>query len=59
LHGRAQLREAEADLTLDVVRVSMHRPGEVAKAIQQTADVQAIALTRVVGWTSTSWTPKS
>jgi exonuclease VII large subunit len=42
----AQLREAEADLTLDVVRVSMHRPGEVVKAIRQVADVQAIALTR-------------
>jgi hypothetical protein len=43
---RAQLREAEDDLTLDLVRVSMHRPTDVAKAIRQAADVQAIALTR-------------
>jgi hypothetical protein len=28
---RAQLREAEDDLALDVVRVSMHRPAEVAR----------------------------
>jgi hypothetical protein len=43
---RAQLREAEADLALDVVRVSMHRPADVARAIRQAADVQAVALTR-------------
>jgi hypothetical protein len=56
---RAQLLEAEADLTLDVVRLSMHRPAEVARSIQQSTDVQAVALTRAVGKTSTSWTPKS
>jgi hypothetical protein len=43
---RAQLRDAEDDLALDVVRVSMHRPGDVARAIRQAADVQAVALTR-------------
>jgi exodeoxyribonuclease VII large subunit len=42
----AQLREAEADLALDVVRVSMHRPAVVARAIRQAADAQAVALTR-------------
>jgi exonuclease VII large subunit len=43
---RAQLREAEDDLALDVVRVSMHRPGDVARAIRQAAEVQAAALMR-------------
>jgi exodeoxyribonuclease VII large subunit len=48
---RAQLREAEADLDLQVVRVSMHRPGEVARAVRQAAGVQAVALTRGGGQT--------
>jgi exodeoxyribonuclease VII large subunit len=43
---RAQLREAEDDLTLDVVRVSMHRPADVVKAIRHATEVQAVALTR-------------
>jgi hypothetical protein len=43
---RAQLREAEDDLAVEVVRVSMHRPAEVARAIRNTADVHAVALTR-------------
>src|SRR5262249_52585731 len=42
---RAQLREAEADLDLEVVRVSMHRPAEVARAVRQAAGAQAVALT--------------
>jgi hypothetical protein len=48
---RAQLREAEADLDLQVVRVSMHRPGEVARAVRQAAGAQAVALTRGGGQT--------
>src|SRR5262249_8876889 len=48
---RAQLREAEADLDLQLVRVSMHRPGEVARAIRQAAGAQAVALTRGGGQT--------
>jgi exodeoxyribonuclease VII large subunit len=43
---RAQLREAEADLDLQVVRVSMHRPEEVARTVRQAAGAQAVALTR-------------
>jgi hypothetical protein len=31
---RAQLREAEEEVELQVVRVSMHRPEEVAKAVR-------------------------
>jgi hypothetical protein len=48
---RAQLREAEADLDLQVVRVSMHRPEEVARAVRQAAGAQAVALTRGGGQT--------
>jgi hypothetical protein len=48
---RAQLREAEADLDLQVVRVSMHRPAEVARAVRQAAGAQAVALTRGGGQT--------
>jgi exonuclease VII large subunit len=47
---RAQLREAEADLTLDVVRGPMSRPRDVAKALgQEAAGAQVVALTRGVG----------
>jgi exodeoxyribonuclease VII large subunit len=48
---RAQLREAEADFDLQVVRVSMHRPGEVARAVRQATGAQAVALTRGGGQT--------
>src|SRR5262249_57362277 len=48
---RAQLREAEADLDLQVMWVSMHRPGEVARAVRQAAGAQAVALTRGGGQT--------
>jgi exodeoxyribonuclease VII large subunit len=48
---RAQLREAEADLDLQVVRVSMHRPEEVARAVRQAEGAQAVALTRGGGQT--------
>lgn len=40
-----QLREAEAELRLDVVRVPMSRPGEVARAVRQAA-AHAVVLTR-------------
>src|SRR5262245_9405853 len=44
---RSQLREAEADYDLDVVRVSMHEPREVARALSQAAaGAAAVALTR-------------
>ena len=45
------LREAESDIDLQVVRVSMHRPEEVARAIHQAAGAQAVALTRGGGQT--------
>jgi hypothetical protein len=43
---RSQLREAEADYSLEVVRVSMHDPKEVARAVRHAADARAVALTR-------------
>src|SRR5262245_64050905 len=44
---RSQLREAEADYDLDVVRVSMHEPREVARALAQAAaGAAAVAITR-------------
>jgi exonuclease VII large subunit len=43
---RSQLREAEADYELEVVRVPMDRPQEVARAVQPAAGAQAVALTR-------------
>src|SRR5262249_20321691 len=48
---RAQLREAEGDYDLDVVRVSMHQPGDVARAFRAAADADGIALTRGGGQT--------
>jgi hypothetical protein len=48
---RAQLREAEADLDLHVVRVSMHEPRAVARALRQASDAQAVAITRGGGQT--------
>ena len=43
---RAQLREAEEEVELRVVRVSMHRPEEVARAVRQAGDAHLVAVTR-------------
>jgi hypothetical protein len=43
---RAQLREAEADLGLEVMRVPITRPAEVARALRQATDAAAVAITR-------------
>jgi hypothetical protein len=48
---RAQLREAEAELELQVVRVSMHEPAAVAQPLRQATDAQAVVLTRGGGQT--------
>ena len=43
---RAQLRDAEADVNLDVVRVSLSRGEEVVRALRQAADAQLVVLPR-------------
>jgi hypothetical protein len=43
---RAQLREAEADLVLEVIRVAMTRPAEVARAVVQATGANLVVLTR-------------
>jgi hypothetical protein len=43
---RAQLREAEADIELDVIRVPMTRPAEVARAVGQATAAHLIVMTR-------------
>ncbi len=43
---RAQLREAEADVKLAVIRVPITRPAEVARAIGQATGAHLIVLTR-------------
>lgn len=48
---RSQLREADADFNLQVVRVSMHQPGEVVRVLRQVTDAQAVAITRGGGQT--------
>jgi hypothetical protein len=48
---RAQLRESEADLDLRVVRVSMHDPRAVARALCEASEAQAVVLTRGGGQT--------
>jgi exodeoxyribonuclease VII large subunit len=43
---RAQLRDTEAELNLDVVRVPLSRVEEVVRALRQAADAQLVVLTR-------------
>jgi hypothetical protein len=45
----SQLREAEADVELELVRVPMSRPAEVAAALRRVVGVQAVVLTRGAG----------
>jgi exodeoxyribonuclease VII large subunit len=43
---RSQLREAEADLDLEVVRVPINQPREVVRALQEAAGADAVAIVR-------------
>jgi exonuclease VII large subunit len=43
---RSQLREAEGEVDLEVVRVSMSRPADVAAALRRATDAHAIVITR-------------
>jgi hypothetical protein len=43
---RAQLRDAEADVNLDVVRIPISRFEDVVRALRQAADAQFVVLTR-------------
>ncbi len=43
---RSQLREAEGEVVLEVVRVPVSRPADVTRAVQQAADARVVVLTR-------------
>ena len=43
---RSQLREAEGEVTLEVVRVPVSRPADVMRAVRQAADARVVVLTR-------------
>ena len=55
---RAQLRELEADVTLDVIRVPITRPEEVVRALRQAAEAQAVLITRGGGEGVGRWTTR-
>jgi exodeoxyribonuclease VII large subunit len=43
---RSQLREAEGEIEMEIVRVSMSRPAEVTAALLRAADAHAVVITR-------------
>jgi hypothetical protein len=53
---RAQLREAEEEVELQAVQVSMHRPEEVARAVRQVGDARLVASRGEGARTFTTWT---
>jgi hypothetical protein len=55
----AQLREAEADLDLRVVRVSMHRPGELERAVLQAVGHRRWRSRGATVKPSTTWTTRN